>query len=182
MIIAEQKRKENIIEYIIYIRQIQDIIRAVNFDIDQLDKIIISQFTVSEKIKVKIRQWYADIIISMKEEKIEIEGDLQFVNQLINDLDKIHNDLLNDSQEIKHAELYRWAKNYIAEFKLLSGKTNASEIRVCINALHSLFLLRIKKEIVSEETMQAMQTFSNLLAHIALKFRLQENPTLSNSN
>lgn len=180
MIIAEQKRKENIIEYIIYIRQIQDIIRAVGFDIQALDKMIINEFSVSEKIKIKIRQWYAGLIISMKEQKIEKEGDLDFINSLIDNLEKLHNELLSDSEEYKHAELYRWAKPNIEEFRVLSGKLNSADIRVCIDALHSLFLLRIKKENVSDETMQAMQTFSNLLAHLALKFREEENPASDN--
>ena len=49
MIIAEQKYKENIIEYIIYIRQIQDIIRLANCDIEEINKLIIDQYKTSEK-------------------------------------------------------------------------------------------------------------------------------------
>ena len=55
MIIAEQKRKENIIEYILYIRQVQDIIRMTNFDIDKIDEMVISKFSLGEKIRDKIK-------------------------------------------------------------------------------------------------------------------------------
>ena len=66
MIIAEQKYKENIIEYIIYIRQIQDIIRLANCDIEEINKLIIDQYKTSEKIKIKIRDWYLDLINLIK--------------------------------------------------------------------------------------------------------------------
>ncbi len=175
MIIAEEKRRDNIVEYIIYLRQIQDIIRASDFNIETIDRLIVNQFTVSEKIKIKIRDWYQDLINKMKDEKIMSEGDLSFVTQLINDLDIIHNELLKNPDEYKHAELYRWAKPHIEEFRLLSGNKNSRETKVCIDALYSLLLLRVKKQNVSEETMQAMQTFSNLLAHLALKYKEKRN-------
>jgi hypothetical protein len=174
MIIAEERKKENIVEYIIYIRQIQDIIRSTNFDIELLDKFIISEFKTGEKIKIKIRQWYADLIISMKEQNISKEGDLDFVTHLINDLNLLNSQLLEDPAEYKHSELFRWAKPNIDEFRLLTGKKDANDIHVCIDAVYSLLLLRIKKEPISEETMQAMQTFSNLLANLAYKYKRRE--------
>ena len=36
MIIASQKKKENIAEYLLYMWQIEDIIRAYGLDIDQI--------------------------------------------------------------------------------------------------------------------------------------------------
>lgn len=79
MIIAEQKYKENIIEYIIYIRQIQDIIRLANCDIEEINKLIIDQYKTSEKIKIKIRDWYLDLINLIKTEKIDKQGDFGFI-------------------------------------------------------------------------------------------------------
>ena len=39
MIIAELKKKENIVEYILYIRQLMDIMRANNLEIQKIDEI-----------------------------------------------------------------------------------------------------------------------------------------------
>ena len=36
MIVSEQKRKSNIAEYVIYMYQIEDVIRAYQFDIDAI--------------------------------------------------------------------------------------------------------------------------------------------------
>lgn len=40
MTIAEIKYKENIAEYILYLWQMQDLLRAVQFDVDALDGFI----------------------------------------------------------------------------------------------------------------------------------------------
>lgn len=90
MIIAEQKYKENIIEYIIYIRQIQDIIRLANCDIEEINKLIIDQYKTSEKIKIKIRDWYLDLINLIKTEKIDKQGDFGFIKNIIDELEELN--------------------------------------------------------------------------------------------
>ncbi|MDD3859415.1 MAG: DUF4924 family protein [Bacteroidales bacterium] len=174
MIIAQQKEKENIIEYILYLRQIQDIIRASDFNLDKIEDSIINRFKVSEKIKSNIRQWYSDFILDLKSEKKEKSGDIKRIEVVINKVNELHTSLINNPKEYKHVELYRWAKPYIEEFKSLSKQENSNDVKVCIDAMYSLLLLRIKGQDISEDTMQAMQTFSNLLAHLALKYKQQE--------
>ena len=44
MIIAKRKRKENIAEYLLYMWQIEDIIRANNLDIESIRKNVIDRF------------------------------------------------------------------------------------------------------------------------------------------
>jgi hypothetical protein len=171
MIIADIKRKENIVEYIIYIKQIQDIIRANNFDIDKIEDHIISKYQVPEKVKINIREWYANLIISMKQEKLDVEEDLKFIRDLLDKLNNLNKELLADNDELKHADLYLWAKLNIDEYKKISKSSSENEIEICVNALYSLLLLRLQKKDISMETIEAMQTFSNLLAHLALKFR-----------
>ncbi len=175
MIIAENKFKENIVEYIIYIRQIQDIIRLLKFDITEIEKFIIKEFKTSEKIKLKIKNWYEDLILLMKTENIEEKGDFSFINELIDDLELLNKNLLSQTDSYKQNELYRWAKPNIEHFKKLSHSPYACDVRVCIDALHSLLLLRMKNQPVSEETMQAMQTFSNLMANLALEYKKSKN-------
>ena len=44
MIIAEQKRKENIAEYLLYMYQVEDMIRANGLDLDSIENSLISKF------------------------------------------------------------------------------------------------------------------------------------------
>jgi hypothetical protein len=167
MIIAELKKKENIVEYILYIRQLIDIMRANNMDISKIDELLVSKFEVSEKEKLKIHNWYLSLIEKMKAEKIEHSGDLKEIKDLIAILNKIHLTLLDDNKEYRHHELYNWAKPNIAEYKKLSKSNSDNEIEICIDAMHALLLLKLQHKSISEETAQAMQTFGALLANLA---------------
>ena len=54
MLIEQQKRKENIVEYILYLVQIEDLIRAFQFNIINIEKQLVSQYQVDEKTKQEI--------------------------------------------------------------------------------------------------------------------------------
>ncbi len=170
MIIAEQKKKENIIEYILYMRQIQEIIRANSFDINKIDNLIINKYDVTNSVKDDIRNWFSNLILEMKKENIEKHGDLQSIKILITELTELHNKLLKSQDGFKHQELFRWAKSYISEYRNLSKANNESDIEICINAVNSLLLLRLKQQSISDETAHAMQTFTNLLANLSLNY------------
>ena len=167
MIIAELKKKENIVEYILYIRQLMDIMRANNLDIQKIDELLVSKFEVSEKEKLKIHNWYHDLIVKMRNENVEHSGDIKEIKDLIAVLNKIHQTLLNDENEYRHHELYNWAKPNIEEYKKLSRSNSDNEIEICIDAMYALLLLKLQGKSISEETAQAMQTFGSLLANLA---------------
>ena len=167
MIIAELKKKENIVEYILYMRQLADIMRANKMDIHRIDELLVSKFEVSEKEKLKIHNWYQDLINKMHNENIVAGGDLKEIKDLIAVLNKIHLTLLDDKEEYRHHELYTWAKPNIDEYKKLSRSNSDNEIEICIDAMYALLLLKLQHKSVSEETAQAMQTFGSLLANLA---------------
>lgn len=167
MIIAELKKKENIVEYILYMRQLMDIMRANNLDINKIDELLVSKFEVSQKEKLKIRNWYQDLIDRMNEEGVAKHGDTKDIKDLMELLNKIHLTMLDDKNEYRHHELYTWAKPNIDEYKKLSKSESDNEIEICIDAMYALLLLKLQKKSVSEETAQAMQTFGSLLANIA---------------
>ena len=66
MIIARQKRKENIAEYILYMWHIEDTIRACEFDISIIEKHIISKFDTNDSTKQEMKEWYESLIEMMK--------------------------------------------------------------------------------------------------------------------
>lgn len=171
MIIAAQKKKENIVEYIIYMMQIQDIIRALEFDINKIEDNLIIQYKVPEKEKQKIKEWYSNLIISMKEEKIAKAGNLNFINQLMDDLNKLHLKKVSENDDMQYIDAYNWAKNNILEYKEKAKLSSNNEIEICIHALYSLILLRLKKAKINTETSSAMQTFSNFMALLAAHYK-----------
>ena len=57
MYIASQKRKENIAEYLIYMWQVEDMIRANDLDIDKIQKNIITPSGLDEARQRELRGW-----------------------------------------------------------------------------------------------------------------------------
>lgn len=66
MFIASQKKKENIAEYVLYMWQIEDIIRANNLNIESITANIIDKFTsLTDKQRQDLIEWYDSLIDSI---------------------------------------------------------------------------------------------------------------------
>ena len=83
MLIAQQKLKENIAEYILYMWQVEDMIRACNLDIEVIQERIVNSMVDDEAIRKEIRVWYADLISKMKLEGKEKKGHLRDLDDLV---------------------------------------------------------------------------------------------------
>ncbi len=164
MLIAREKLKQNIIEYLLYMYQVEDTIRACEFDISLIEKRIIDQFKVSENIKGEVRDWYANLIVMMHQEKIKKWGHLSLLKTLVDNLYKLHKWLLEEKKDKNYLELYLIALPNIQAFENKLNKNSRNEIDSCLTGLYALLLLRLQKKEISDGTLEAMQTFSNMLA------------------
>jgi hypothetical protein len=176
MLIAEKKKRDNIAEYILYMWQVEDMVRACKFDMDTIEEKIISQFDKPESVLREIRNWYANIILMMHEEGIKEKGHLKLINKTIEELNGLHQAILKKQKDKKYLEQYHWAVPNIKEFqRKMENHENSNEIEVCFNALYALLLLRIQNKDVSNGTREAMSTFSNLLAVLAHRYKQTES-------
>lgn len=175
MLIAQQKRKENIIEYILYMFQVEDTLRACQFNMDMIEDKVISQYQVSEKVKMDIRDWYTNLIVMMHEEGVKESGHISMLRTVISDLESLHQKLINEIKDPGYLEQYGFARQNIRDFEKKLGADPVSEVHTCLTALYALLLLRLQKKKISEETRAAMQTFSNLLARLGVKYKKLEN-------
>ena len=62
MLIARAKKKTNIAEYILYMWQIEDMLRALNLNIELVDRNIVPGFQVDEHTTCEIHDWYDNLI------------------------------------------------------------------------------------------------------------------------
>lgn len=170
MLIAREKRTTNIAEFILYMWQLEDMIRASGFDIDKIEKTIISKYRQPSEVLFEIRDWYDSLIQSMKQERIEKKGHLAFVKNLLNELNDLHIRLLNHPDELEYRLLYQQARPNI---ETLMNKTNSpvqSEIEACLTGLYGYLLMRLQNKEIYAETTAAISTFSSLLAFLSKRF------------
>jgi len=173
MLIAQQKKKDNIAEYILYMWQLEDIIRANNFDSDQISKLLVDPLTIDEETKSKIAEWYKQMIGKMKRQGIMAKGHLSELNDLLLELQYLHNTLLNVLKDQKYEQLYLSAKLNIDAFKTKLSSATKNEIDVCLSGLYGLLLLRLKKKPISKDTTEAMNSFSQMIAYLTFKYKQQ---------
>lgn len=174
MLIAQQKRKENIAEYVLYMWQIEDQIRAFKFDLDLIEEQIINQYQVDDETKAQIRQWYSDIIQMMEIERIQKQGHLQVVKNIVIDMHDLHLRLLKLPAEIKYKELFFKALPHIQKLEEKMNGERLNETDTCLHGLYGVLLLRISNKKVSKETDEAVKTFSQAMAYLAKKYSERE--------
>ena len=170
MIIAQQKRKENIAEYILYMWQLEDLIRANNFDIDLLQKNVFGAYTQNPEQLQEIRTWYSGLIEMMTLEQIKQKGHMQVITNLVNDLNDIHLFMINQRGATQYQRAYTSAISSIKEFNQKMNGTAKNEIDVCFHALYAILLLKIQKKEISPETLKAIETFKKLIILLTKKY------------
>ncbi len=164
MLIAKEKEKSNIAEYILYIWQIEDIIRSKDFDLEQISDSVISQFDTTDDVKADIKLWYQNLITQMMKEGIAERGHLKCTLNYVEELNNLHNSMLTTIQDVNYQEKYLLAKPNIDNFMQKSGGEATNEILACFIAMYGFLMLKLGKSDINSETKQAINTFSNLIA------------------
>jgi hypothetical protein len=178
MIIAQQKKKENIIEYILYMWQVEDLIRANQLDMTLIDKHIIPGYQQSEDVLLEIRDWWANLAEMMRLENKKEKGHLQVNINTVNDVNRLHNLLLKAPNEVAYQHLYNSMAATIQEFDNKSGNVLENDVAICLTAIYSSFLMKLKNQPVSSETEEAIKLFSKLLGTLAKKYNEEQEGKL----
>ncbi len=179
MYIASARRKENIAEYLIYMWQIEDIIRAYGLDIERIKTAIIdTQTQLDEQQKRQLTEWYESLIDMMRREDVVSSGHLQLNKNVIVQLVQLHSALLKDPRFPEYTKKFYEALPYIVELRSKSGEDRKGEIETCFNALYGMLMLRLKKREVSKETMDAIDKISKFIALLTHYFHLDEKEQL----
>jgi len=170
MFISLEKFKTNIVEYILYMFHIEDVIRSNHGNITELGRNIIVHYNLPNNQLDEVRSWYRNLIIQMEKEDIKEAGHLSSLKEIIFQLNDLHIQLLNSSEEERYIEHYQWASGYIKELKNKMGHPELTEIEVCLNGLYGTMLLKMKGKEISEETSEAMAVFTQMLRYLTKKY------------
>ncbi|MGM9821735.1 MAG: DUF4924 family protein [Muribaculaceae bacterium] len=179
MIIASKKRKENIAEYILYMWQVEDIIRANDLDIEKIKLNVIDKFQgLSDEQRHQMVEWYESLIDMMRREGVQKSGHLQINRNILNQLVQLHQALLADPSFPEYtAEFYRTLP-YIVELRSKQGDTPLGEIETCFTALYGMLLMRLQRKTLTPETEAAIHQISRFIAGLSRDFHLDEEDKL----
>lgn len=178
MIIASQKRKENIAEYLLYMWQIEDIIRANDLDISKIEKNVIDRYQLSPEQKREMTEWYESLIDMMRRENVQKKGHLQLSKNVIIQLVDLHRALLKDPRFPEYTAQFYKTLPYIVELRAKSGDDKPGEIETCFNALYGMLMMRLQNKEISTDTQNAVYQITQFIKMLAKNFHLDEDDKL----
>jgi len=174
MLTARGKKTENIAEYLLYMWQIEDLIRAFHLDLERIQIQIIDQYDQPEEVKLEIREWYESLIEMMKQEDVIEKGHLQLNKNVILELTELHQALQASPKESFYTMTYYKVLPLIVELRAKPGGSDIGEIETCLNALYGLLMLRLQKKEISEPTLAAAKLISEFLRILSGKYKQEK--------
>jgi len=166
MIIAQELRSKNIAEYVLYMWQVEDIIRAYHCDLSTIRRDYISRFELTDEQREDMTDWYGNLIRMIREEGVSESGHIQIIKIVVQQMTELHQQLLQSPKfPFYNAEYYK-VLPFIVELRS-RGSKDVSEIETCLNALYGVMMLRLQKKEVSPSTENAVKEITTFLSMLS---------------
>lgn len=166
---------ENVCEYLLYMWQIEDILRAFDLDDDRLAQEYAAHFPQEEQDKEA--RWLSDLCCMMREEGCREKGHLQMNKGTLILLTDLHHELLNSPKHPFYAAAYQKALPSIVDLRR-RGDADKSELETCLDALYGVMMLRLQKKEISTQTEAALLPVKQLLHMLGDAYKKEKEGTL----
>lgn len=163
MFISQQLRKKNIAEYLLYMWQVEDTIRAFGCSLSRIRREYIDKFDYNEEEKEEMTDWYGNLITMMNQEGCRETGHLQIVKITMQQLEELHGQLLRSSKFPFYSSEYYKVLPFIVELRNRGANKEQSEIETCFNSLYGMMMLRLQKKSISTNTEHALKEITTLI-------------------
>lgn len=163
MHIAKKLRSQSRSAYLIYMYQVEDLLRAYGLDADRISKEYLPRFGYDEQQMKEAREWYEALARMMKEEQKQQQGHLRVVQNTLDLLEDHHKELLADTDNQAYRQAYYKALPQIVALRTQGNNKQKGEMENCIDALYGATLLRMQGKELSLGTQNALKPISELL-------------------
>ena len=174
MFIAQELRKTNIAEYLLYMWQVEDTIRAFGCSLSCIRREYVDRFDYSDEQKEEEVDWFGNLIRMMNQEGCRQQGHLQINKVTLQMLIELHQQLLESSKFPFYSAAYYKVLPFIVELRNKRPRTreqatkdDENEIETCFNALYGVMLLRLRKKDISPDTQHAVKEISTFIGMLS---------------
>lgn len=181
MIIANRLKNESRAEYLLYMWQVEDIIRLYDCNIDRISDEYLSRFQLDENTMAEMREWYGNLCEMMRSEAKKEGGHLQINENVIIGLADLNAQLLASEKFPYYKQMYYKVLPYVVELR--ARRTNAGaatstsgaaaeheeaeEFRQLFELLYGVMMLRLQKKPISDDTARATKDITALLGQLS---------------
>ena len=167
MLIAQELRRKNIAEYLLYMWQVEDTIRAFGCSLGRIRREYIDRFDYTDEQKEDEADWFGNLIRMMNEEGCREKGHLQINKVTMQTLIELHEQLLQSTKfPFYNAEYYK-VLPYIVELRNKGANKEENEIETCFNSLYGVMLLRLQKKELTPDTAHAVKEITTFIGMLS---------------
>ena len=167
MFIAQELRKKNIAEYLLYMWQIEDTIRAFDCSLRRVRDEYVARFDYSDEQKEEETDWFGNLIRMMNQEGCREKGHLQINKVTMQMLTDLHNQLLQSTKFPFYNTAYYKVLPFIVELRNRGADKEENEIETCLNSLYGVMMLRLQKKDISPDTLHAVKEISTFVGMLS---------------
>lgn len=168
MDIAQAKRRENIAEYILYLWQLEDLIRALQFSPEAIySQLVAPRKELPEEQKSTLLMWYMDLANLLQQEGKEEKGHLEHTLHLIADLHDLHLQLLKHPEGAHYRQAVAKLEPELPRLRSLVGNPSMNDTELCFRALYAAMLYRIKGEGEKSAVADTLEFISPVIAELS---------------
>ena len=144
MDIAQAKRRENIAEYILYLWQLEDLLRALQFSPEAIFSTLIApRKDIAEEQKHVYLLWYMDIA------------------------NLLHQELMKLPVGAHYRQTYAKLEPELPRLRAVVGNPGMNDTELCFRALYAAMLYRIKGEGDKQAVTDTLEYISPVIAELA---------------
>ena len=178
MFIAQELRKTNIAEYLLYMWQVEDTIRAFGCSLARIRREYIDRFDYDEEQKEEEADWFGNLIKMMNEEGCREQGHLQINKVTLQLLTELHQQLLGSSKfPFYNAEYYK-VLPFIVELRNRGANKEEGEIETCLNLLYGVMMLRLQKKEITTNTEHALKEVTTFIGMLSDSYKKDKEEPL----
>lgn len=147
MIMKMRNKADNIAEYILYLWQMEDVVRA---------------FSTDEAMREN--QFLNDLHNMMREEGVMEKGHVQLAQNALMEAEEVHAELLNTEATYRAAYM-----QILPQLNLLKSKSDnplQTDLSMMFVFLYNIMILKLQKHPISADTIAMQQQISRLLVYL----------------
>lgn len=166
MFVAKKLKEKNIAEYLLYMWQVEDLIRANGCDLDAIRRNIVAAYPESQQ--VQLEEWYGNLVEMMTTEGVKEKGHLQINKNVVQGLVELHLALISSPQYPFYNAAYFKALPFIVELRQKKQDgAQETEIETCFEALYGILMLKLQHKEITAGTAKAMEAISSFISLLA---------------
>ena len=178
MLVSRELRKKNIAEYLLYMWQVEDLLRANDLSLEKIKSLVVEPYDLPADVADELLDWYANLIDMMRQESVKESGHLQINRNVIINLTDLHLRLLKSPKVPFYSAAYYKALPFIVEFRTKSDGRDKAELENCFDALYMVWMMKLQKREINEETLKATAEISKFISMLSLYFKEDEEGKL----